>query len=465
MDLIIIGGGPGGYVAAIRASQLGMNVTLIEKEHLGGTCLNVGCIPTKALFRNAQVLASMQEAEEYGICFAKESITLDLDRMQEEKQKIVTGLVDGVEGLLKANKVTVVRGEGRLRSATEVEVVGGEADGQVFTADKILLATGSNSAVPPIEGIDTPGVWTSTEALNVTKVPARLAVIGGGVIGMEFVGIFTTFGSEVTVFEFLPNILPPLDEEISRRSKMMFTKKGVAFHTGTAVRAIRKEGEEFVVSFAKGEETNELTFDAVLVATGRTPVTEGLGLEELGVGIERRAVKVDENYETNVKGIYAIGDAIGGTMLAHVASEEGKVCVERMAGLDSGMDYGQVPSAVFTFPEIAAIGATEKQLKEEGVAYKAAKVPFSGNGKAQTMHEADGILKVLAKEDGSEILGVHIIGPNASDLITEAASDMAGGISVEKAAEIIHGHPTLSEVFEEALLLLLGRGIHTPPKK
>ena len=464
-DLTVIGAGPGGYVAAIRAAQLGMNVTIIEKNFIGGTCLNIGCIPTKTLYKDAAVVNSLKHADQYGIRLKDDAYTLDLDKMQEEKQKVVGTLVGGVGALLKANKVAVVMGSARILSAGKIEVTKEDGSKEQIETKKILIATGSKNAAPPVKGLDLPGVISSTEALEVRQVPKKMVIVGGGVIGMEFVGIYQAFGTEVTVVEFMPKILPPLDDEISKRSQACMESKGVTFMTGTQCKEISKKGNGLVVTVEKDGVQSKLDCDQVLVSTGRIFDAEGLGLDEVGVAYDRKGIKVNSDYETNVKGIYAIGDAIGGIMLAHVASEEGTVAVERMNGIEAAVDYDQIPSAVFTFPEIASIGKTEEQLKSEGVPYAAGKFNFQGNGKALSMHDTDGFVKVLATENLDEILGVHIIGPNASDLLTEAAADMHAMLTVEEAAGAVHGHPTLSEAYEEALTLLLGKGIHSMPKK
>ncbi|MDD6436017.1 MAG: dihydrolipoyl dehydrogenase [Clostridiales bacterium] len=464
-DLLIIGAGPGGYVAAIRAAQLGMNVTVVEKSFCGGTCLNIGCIPTKTLYKDAQIMNYFSHSELYGIEVDKGAYRLNFDKVQAEKKKVVDTLVGGVKALLRANKVKLIMGTAKILAPGKVEVTKEDGSKEVIETAKILIATGSKNAAPPVKGLDLPGVITSTEALEMREVPGRIVVIGGGVIGMEFVGIYNAFGSEVTVVEFLPKIMPPMDDEISKRTQTLFEGKGVKFMLSTACQSIEQNGDSLRVTVKSGDAVSTIDCDQVLVSTGRVIETEGLGLEEVGVDFDRKGIKVDENYETNVKGIYAIGDAIGGTMLAHVASEEGKVCVERMNGESTFVDYDLIPSAVFTFPEVASIGVTEQALKEKGTPYKAAKFQYQGNGKALSMHDSEGMVKVIASEDLSRILGVHMVGPNSSDLLTEAAADMYSMLTVQEAASAMHGHPTLSEAYEEALTSLLGCGIHSMPKK
>lgn len=457
-DLVVIGAGPGGYVAAIRAAQLGMKTAIVEKDACGGTCLNYGCIPTKALYKNAEVVDEIARAAEFGVDVKGYSI--DMEKVQARKAKIVKTLSGGVEGLLKANKVELVRGAAKIMAPGKVEV-----DGKVLETGKILIASGSKSSKPPIKGIDNSGVITSKEALEMDHVPGKIVIIGGGVIGIEFAGIYRAFGAEVTVVEFMPKIIPAVDKEITDRLQKLLEKKGIRFMVGTKVEEISKSGSALSVTVDKAGEKSSLPCDQVLVSTGRELDIEGLNLDGLGVAYDRKGVKVDENYMTSVPGIYAIGDVIGGVMLAHVASEEGKVCVERMAGEDARVDYDLIPSAIFTFPDVASIGLSEEQAKERGLEYEVGKFQFAGNGKALTMNAAEGMMKVIVSKDKQKILGVHIVGPNASDLLAEAAIAMRGEFTVEEAANTMHGHPTLSEAFEEALTLTLGRGIHSMPAR
>ena len=457
-DLVVIGAGPGGYVAAIRAAQLGMKTAIVEKDACGGTCLNYGCIPTKALYKNAEVVDEIARAAEFGVDVKGYSI--DMEKVQARKAKIVKTLSGGVEGLLKANKVELVRGAAKIMAPGKVEV-----DGKVLETGKILIASGSKSSKPPIKGIDNSGVITSKEALEMDHVPGKIVIIGGGVIGIEFAGIYRAFGAEVTVVEFMPKIIPAVDKEITDRLQKLLEKKGIRFMVGTRVEEISKSGSALSVTVDKAGEKSSLPCDQVLVSTGRELDIEGLNLDGLGVAYDRKGVKVDENYMTSVPGIYAIGDVIGGVMLAHVASEEGKVCVERMAGEDARVDYDLIPSAIFTFPDVASIGLSEEQAKERGLEYEVGKFQFAGNGKALTMNAAEGMMKVIVSKDKQKILGVHIVGPNASDLLAEAAIAMRGEFTVEEAANTMHGHPTLSEAFEEALTLTLGRGIHSMPAR
>ena len=463
-DLIVIGAGPGGYVAAIRAAQLGMKVLVAEKTAPGGTCLNVGCIPTKALYKDAQVMGYFQHAEAYGI--KSKGFSLDMGLVQARKTQVVDTLVGGVAHLFKANGIEYVAGTARLQGKGAVAVTLPDGKSQTYHAKRILIATGSQSAMPPVPGMDLPGVITSTEALALEAVPKHMVIIGGGVIGIEFAGIYNAFGAKVTVVEFMPGLLPLMDAELGKRLKLSLSKRGIDIHTAARVEKIERKGKNLLLAVAGTKESLAIECDCVLVATGRVPVTEGLGLAEAGVAFDaRKGIPVDDNYQTNVPGVYAIGDVTGRVMLAHVASGEGTACVERMAGKRTTVDYGQIPSAVFTFPEIVSIGLTEEQLKEQKLPYRVGKSTFTANGKALTMNDNEGMVKVLASEDLSTIHGVHIMGPNASDLITEAAAAMHAMLTVEEAGQIMHGHPTLSEVFMEAVNSLLGTAIHGTPAK
>lgn len=461
-DLMVIGAGPGGYVAAIRAAQLGMKTLVVEKDAPGGTCLNVGCIPTKTLYKDAQVIDYFENAQEYGI--KSKGFNFELELAQVRKQQVVDTLVGGVSHLFKANGIDYLKGAATIKSANMLEVFLPDGTKSQQEGKRILIASGSKSAVPPVPGIDSEGVINSTQALALTSLPKHMVVIGGGVIGIEFAGIYKAFGSQVTVVEFMPSILPTMDKELAKRLKMGLGKRGVRILTDTKVEKIEKIAKGLKLSVA-GKDKEEIECDCVLVATGRSAYTDSLGLDKIGIMCERSGIKVDENYETNVKGIYAIGDVTGRVMLAHVASAEGTAAVEKMCGKNAEVNYDQIPSAVFTFPEIASIGFSEEQLKEKALGFKVGKAIFSGNGKALSMNQTEGMVKVIASEDLSQVYGVHIIGPNASDLITEAAAAMQGMFTVEEIGQIMHGHPTLSEVFMEAVNSLLGTAIHAAPAK
>lgn len=460
-DLIVIGGGPGGYVAAIRGAQLGLNVVIIEKNELGGTCLNTGCIPTKALFKDAQVLNYFNHAEEYGIKVDK--YRLDLGKVQARKKKIVNTLTNGIKGLLKANKVVIEKGEAKLISKDSVEIKLEDGSKKIIKGKNILIASGSKSSKPPIKGADLEGVMTSKEALEMDTLPKKIVIVGGGVIGIEFAGILNEFGSDVTIVEFLDNIIPMVDKAVSSRLTKLLNKRGIKIIVSSKVEEIYKNGEELVAEISKNGEQTKLACDNILISTGRELDVDGLNLQGLGVRYDKKGIKVDENYCTSVPGIYAIGDVIGGVMLAHVASEEGKVAVERMVGEKTSVDYNLVPNSIFTFPEVSTVGLSEEEVKDKGLDYVVSKFQFSGNGKALTMNDSEGMVKIIASKDKTTIYGVHIIGPNASDLIHEAVVAMKAMLTVEEVASIMHGHPTLSEAFLEASMGILDKSIHMPP--
>ncbi|KPI49030.1 pyridine nucleotide-disulfide oxidoreductase [Clostridioides difficile] len=460
-DLIVIGGGPGGYVAAIRGAQLGLNVVIVEKNELGGTCLNTGCIPTKTLFKDAQVLNYFNHAEEYGIKVDKYG--LDLEKVQKRKKKIIKTLTSGVKGLLKANKVIIEKGEAKLISKDSVEIKLYDGSKKIIKGKNILIASGSKSSKPPIKGADLEGVVTSKEALEMTTLPKKIVIVGGGVIGIEFAGILNEFGSDVTIVEFLDSIIPMADKEVSSSLTRLLNKRGIKIVVSSKVEEIYKTDEELIVEISKNGETTKLDCNNVLISTGRELDIEGLNLEGLGIRYDKKGIKVDENYCTSIPGIYAIGDVIGGVMLAHVASEEGKVAVERIVGEKTSVDYNLVPNSIFTFPEVSTVGLSEEEVKDKRLDYVVSKFQFSGNGKALTMNDSEGMVKIIASKDKTTIYGVHIIGPNASDLIHEAVVAMKAMLTVEEVASIMHGHPTLSEAFLEASMGILDKAIHIPP--
>ncbi|MDV9722536.1 dihydrolipoyl dehydrogenase [Clostridioides difficile] len=460
-DLIVIGGGPGGYVAAIRGAQLGLNVVIVEKNELGGTCLNTGCIPTKALFKDAQVLNYFNHAEEYGIKVDKYG--LDLEKVQKRKKKIIKTLTGGVKGLLKANKVIIEKGEAKLISKDSVEIKLCDGSKKTIKGKNILIASGSKSSKPPIKGADLGGVITSKEALEMTTLPKKIVIVGGGVIGIEFAGILNEFGSDVIIVEFLDSIIPMVDKEVASRLTKLLSKRGIKIIVSSKVEEIYKTDEELIVEISKNGEITKLDCTNVLISTGRELDIEGLNLEGLGIRYDKKGIEVDENYCTSMPGVYAIGDVIGGVMLAHVASEEGKVAVERMVGEKTSVDYNLVPNSIFTFPEVSTVGLSEEEVKDKNLDYIVSKFQFSGNGKALTMNDSEGMVKIIASKDKTTIYGVHIIGANASDLIHEAVVAMKAMLTVEEVASIMHGHPTLSEAFLEASMGILDKAIHLPP--
>ncbi len=456
-DLIVIGGGPGGYVAAIRAAQLGMNVACIdENEQLGGTCLRVGCIPSKAMLESSELYYQAKNAfSEHGI--KTKSVELDLAAMLRRKEKIVDTLTRGVKGLLKKNKVTHYQGRGRLDGPKRV-VVTHNGKSTPLSAPHIIIATGSRSAT--LRGVELDGerIVTSTEALAFSEVPKHLVVIGGGYIGLEMGSVWARLGSKVTVLEALDRILPATDKEIADRTHKLLEKQGLEFRLGARVQTAKVKGKTVRVECEGGE---TIDCDRLLMAVGRIPNTDDLGLDTVNIQTDRRGViEVNENFATSAPGVYAIGDCIPGPMLAHKASEEGMACVEKIAGRWAHVNYDTIPAVVYIHPEVAAVGKTEEQLQQEGVEYNKGAFPFLANGRAKTLGETEGLVKILADKKTDRILGVHILGPRAGDLIHEAAAAMEFGASSEDIIRVCHAHPTLAEAVHEAALAVHGRVLH-----
>jgi dihydrolipoamide dehydrogenase len=456
-DLVIIGAGPGGYVAAIRAAQLGMKVACVEDAPaLGGTCLRIGCIPSKALLESSERFWEAREKlAGHGIQFRE--LALDLSAMLRRKDQVVTTLTRGVEALFKKNKVTRFLGHGRLDGPRQV-VIEGAGETVQLKAKYILLATGSKPALLP--GITPEGerVGTSTEALAYSEVPKHLVVIGAGYIGLELGSVWRRLGAKVTVLEYLDRILFGMDTELASEAQKLFTKQGLEFRLGSKVTGARVQDGQCVVEVA-GQEP--LTCDRVLVAVGRIPNTEHLGLESVGIERHQKGfIPVNENFATSAEGIYAIGDVITGPMLAHKAEEEGMACVERLATGHGHVNYDAIAAVVYTQPELAAVGRTEEQLKDAGVEYRKGVFPFRANGRARTLAQVEGSIKILADAKTDRILGVHILGPHAGDLINEAAAAISFRASSEDLARTCHVHPTLGEALREAALAVSGRAIH-----
>lgn len=456
-QLLVIGGGPGGYVAAMKAAMLGLEVTLVERDRVGGTCLNRGCIPTKAVLHSAELYHQMKNSADTGV--TAENVKLDLAQVDRHKQKIVDTLVKGVEGLLRARKVTLVPGEASFVSPDTVAVQ--KADGSIekISAGKIIIAAGSKPSAPPIPGIGGKNVITSTEALQVGELPESMIIIGGGVIGMEIGAAYSRFGVKITVIEALDRILPPVDAEISAEYVKQIRGQ-MEIHTGSRVEKISDRDGKKIVEYSSGGKKFEASADKVLVCIGRLPDTDSLHLERAGVKTERGAVIIDEEFRTNVPGIWCIGDANAKCMLAHAASAQGIAVAERLAGKKSGMRLDLVPSCIYTDPEIASVGMTEEQAKEAGIDYNVGRFPFRGNGRALILGKAAGFVKIIGDKKYGEILGVHIIGPNATELIAECAAAMHLEACVEDIAETIHAHPTVSEAVMEAAESFLGGAIH-----
>jgi dihydrolipoamide dehydrogenase len=455
-DLVVIGGGPGGYIAAIRGAQLGLDTACIEREAaLGGTCLRVGCIPSKALLESSERFAEAQHGLElHGVHVGE--VRLDLEAMLKRKTSIVRQLTNGVAGLFKKNKVTRYEGHGRFAGPGVVEVDG--AQPVRIEAKHVIIATGS--VVSPLKGVELDGdrIGTSTEALSYPSVPEHLVVIGAGVIGLELGSVWARLGAKVSVLEYLDRILPGTDTEVAALARKLFEKQGLTFKLGVRVTGARREGDACVVT-ADGLEPIEC--DRVLLAVGRRPNTEGLGLETIGVTIDNRGrIPTNAHFETAVPGVYAIGDVIAGPMLAHKAEEEGVACAEHIVTGYGHVNYDAIPNVVYTAPEIATVGKSEEELKAAGVPYRKGSFPFAANGRAKAIAQTDGFVKVLAHAETDRVLGIHIIGPRAGDLIAEAAVAMEYGATSEDVARACHAHPTLAEAVKEAALAVDGRTLN-----
>lgn len=461
-DLVVIGSGPGGYVCAIRAAQLGLRTAIVEKRAtFGGTCLNVGCIPSKALLHASELF------EEAGHGFGRMGINaspeLDLGRMLAFKDEGVKGNTDGVAFLMKKNKIDTLHGTGRILKAGKVEVTSAAGESQVLETRNIVIATGSDVAKLPGIEIDEEKIVSSTGALSFPEVPERLLVVGAGVIGLELGSVWRRLGSSVTVVEFLDRILPGMDGEVSRTLERIYSKQGIAFRLGTKVVGVSRGegGLEVTLEPSQGGTQDQIDADAVLVAIGRVPFTDGLGLDEIGVVRDKRKrVAVNGQFETNVTGIYAIGDVIPGPMLAHKAEDEGIAVAEILAGQAGHVNHDVIPNVIYTSPEVASVGKTEEELKAAEIPYNVGKFPFTANGRAKVNKTTDGFVKILAHAETDRVLGAHIIGANASELIAECAVLMEFSGSAEDLARTCHAHPTLSEAVKEAALSVAKRAIH-----
>jgi dihydrolipoamide dehydrogenase len=458
-DLIVIGAGPGGYVCAIRAAQLGMKVGCVEKRAtLGGTCLNIGCIPSKALLQSSEHYEEARHKfADHGV-MVNGDVGLDLGRMHARKGEVVSSNVKGVEFLFRKNKVAWLKGEGRIVAPNKV-AVGGEE----YETKNIVIASGSESIPLPGVEVDEESIVSSTGGLELDRVPGHLVVIGGGYIGLELGSVWRRLGAEVTVVEFLDRIVPGMDGEVGKTFERVLTKQGFKFKLKTKVTAARKgnEGVVLTVEPAEGGPAEDIRADVVLLAIGRRAATAGLGLDAVGVALDERGrVVVDGHFATSVPGVYAIGDAIAGPMLAHKAEEEGVAVAERIAGQAGHVNYEAIPGVVYTWPEVASVGRTEEQLKAEGVQFKAGKFPFTANGRARAMGDTDGFVKILADARTDRLLGAHIIGPDAGTLIAELAIAMEFGASAEDVARTCHAHPSLNEAVKEAALAVDGRALH-----
>jgi len=462
-DLVVIGTGPGGYVCAIRAAQLGMKVAVVEKNAtLGGTCLNIGCMPSKALLYASEMF------EEAGHSFAKMGVSvsapkLDLPAMMDFKQQGIDGNVKGVEFLMKKNKIDVINGRGKILGTGKVEVSGGDGKAQVVETRNIVIATGSDIARLKGIEIDEKRIVSSTGALSLDKVPHKLLIVGAGVIGLELGSVWHRLGAQVTVVEFLDRILPGTDGEVAKQFQRMLEKQGFTFKLGAKVTGVDTSGKTLSAQIepAAGGKSEALEADVVLVCIGRVPYTEGLGLKEAGIALDNRGrVQIDPHFATSVKGVYAIGDVVAGPMLAHKAEDEGVAVAEILTGQAGHVNYDVIPGVVYTTPEVSSVGKTEEELKQAGVAYTSGKFPFTANGRSKVNQTTEGFVKVLADAKTDRVLGVHIVGREAGEMIHEAAVLMEFGGSAEDLARTCHAHPTRSEAIKEAALAVGKRAIH-----
>lgn len=457
-DIAIIGAGPGGYVAALRAAQLGAKVVLVEKDKLGGVCLNWGCIPTKTLLRTAEVLKLAQEAAEYGVMV--DNVKLDWAVAQKRKEGVVRRLTGGVKFLLEKAGVQMLFGTARFISPTALEVTGASSQERIEAKDYVI-ATGSRPASLPIPGLEGPGVLNSDEALALDSLPESLLVIGAGPIGVEFATLFRACGVQVALVELLPRVLPALDGDLGAEVERALKKAKVAVHTGSQVSRVEAKNGKYAVTIQSAERQTTVEVNRILVAVGRRPNVEGLGLEMLGVQLEKSGIRVNESMRTNVPHVYAVGDVTGGMLLAHVAMHQGVVAVENAMGLQRTMNYAAVPSCVFSSPEVASVGLSEEQARQQGYDVMVGKFPFRGNGKALAQGEYEGLVKIVAENKYGQVLGVHIVGPHASDLIQEGTLALTLEATLDEFEVTIHPHPTLSEAVAEAALAAKGRALHS----
>ncbi len=462
--VVVIGAGPGGYVAAIRLAQLGAEVILIEKDKLGGTCLNVGCIPTKVLLHCAEVVTNLGEAQELGV--KVDSSSINWDKVQEKRKKISSQLVMGVGSLVKANKIKLIEGSASFVDKHTLNIVKKDKTEEKLTFDKLIIASGSVPAIPPIPGVkECPACIDSTAALELDKVPKSMLVIGGGVIGIEMATAYSAFGTKVTIVEALPKILPLMDGELSKMLKKSMQEKNIEILTGTKVLSVETTALGANVNVETEQGNKSFEAEKVLVAVGRRTYTESLDLAAAGIANDRGRITVNDKMQTNVEGIYAIGDCLGKVMLAHVASAQGEVAAENIMGANKQFNGATSPSCVYTDPEFAGVGLTEEQAKEQNKDYEVGRFPLAANGKALIANGGQGVVKVIKGKEYNEILGVHILGPRATDLIAEAALMIGMEATAEDVIETIHAHPTLTEAVREAVLASEGIAIHIPNKK
>lgn len=458
-DAIVVGGGPGGYVAAIRAAQLGGKVVLIERDELGGVCLNWGCIPTKVMLSSADAYDLIaRRSGELGVNVG--DVSLNYAKVLDRRDKVVKQLISGVHFLMKKHNVTVIKGTGKLTSRTSVEVTDADGKKETISGQNIIIATGSEPVPLPIPGLDGENVWDSTAALRATEVPKKLLIIGGGAIGVEWGYMFRMFGSQVTIVELLSQLLPLSDSEIAGELRKILEKREIRILTESRVTEVEHKKDGELATVASGDSAQQIEADKIVVAVGRRPLSAGLGLEELGLTTDRGRIVVDERMQTNIPHIYAIGDVVGGLLLAHKASEEGVVAAENCMGRIRKMSYESIPTTIYTTPEVATVGITESAAREKGIDFRVGKFFFRANGKALGLGERDGFVKFIVDSKYGEILGCHMIGPHVTDLIHEVVVGMQAEATIDEIGRAVHAHPTLSEVVHEAALDVDGESIH-----
>lgn len=462
--VIVIGGGPGGYVSAIRAAQLGAQVTLVEKGEIGGTCLNVGCIPTKVLLHTADIYQEVINGKDIGIQIDGE-VKVDWSSLQQRKDQVVSHLTGGVSGLLDANGVEVINGKASFVDRKQIKVTKANGDNSIIKADDFIIATGSETFISPIPGVELEGILDSTKALSLEELPKEIAIVGGGVIGTEFATLFNNLGVKVTIIEMLPYILPPIDREVAAVVKENMISQGIDILTAAKVTEITKEGDKLCVNVSLGKEEKIIKAHKVLMSVGRHSVTKGLNLDVIGLRLDRGAIYVDNTMKTSVDEIYAIGDVTAKNMLAHIASEQGIVAAENIMGINSKMKYNAIPACVYTKPEIASVGMTEEVVKDKGIDYETGIFPLINNGKSLISKEVENtFIKIITNKKYDEIIGVHIYGPRATDLITEGTLALRLEATIDELISTVHAHPTIGEAMKEAALAIKNIAIHAVNK-
>ena len=461
-DVIVIGAGPGGYVAAIKCAKAGLRTAIVENRRVGGTCLNRGCIPAKAMIHASSLYREMQEAEKFGV--SAERITFDYEKIVSYKEETTEKLCRGIEQLLKGNGVTILFGKGSLEQGRKVKVTGEESE-EYYDAEHVILAAGSKPVILPIPGLELPGVLTSDELFKLTEMPESLVIIGGGVISVEFASVYANLGCKVTIVEAMPRLIPNMDKEISQNLKMILKKRGVNIHTSASVQRVEQEGELYTCVFTEKEKEVKVSARYVLCAIGRCPNTEGLFGEGAEPEMERGRVVVDEKFQSSIEGVYAIGDLVKGLQLAHLASAQGLYVAEMLAGEEASVDLSAVPGCVYTDPEIASVGMTEDEAKEKGLEIKTGKFIMSANGKSLITKEERGFIKILAEKETDVIVGAQMMCARATDMIGELVTAIANRMTVRQLLRGMRAHPTYNEGVQEALEELLGGAVHVMPKK